>query len=334
MEQKIKNRFTQNILEQIIQRFDVSLDNLKELDAFESFIYEYALNGQDYILRIGHSNRRTPQMIQAEVDWINYLAEGGGAVSKAVMSKVGNLVEQVPDSNGDFFLATSFVKAKGKIVWGSDQWNQTLFKHYGREIGKFHALSKSYLMPAPEFKRYEWDDKEMIDMESWLPPSEQDVFIQYQNLKKDLDILPKDQDNYGLIHQDAHGGNFFVDQDGNFTFFDFDDCAYSWYANDIGISFFYGLGTKSDNPNYQKEFVLSFIAGYQQSNYFDPDWLEQIPKFIKLREMDLYGVIHRDFDMDNLEHDPWVARFMDGRREKILDHIPVFDLDFSTINIE
>jgi hypothetical protein len=41
-------------------------------------------------------------------------------------------------------------------------------------------------------------------------------------------------------------------------------------------------------------------------------------------------VIHRSFDVDNLE-DPWVAMFMKGRRERIENEIPFIDFDFSSL---
>ena len=36
-----------------------------------------------------------------------------------------------------------------------------------------------------------------------------------------LEMLPMDRESYGLIHQDAHGGNFFV-HEGRMTLFDFE----------------------------------------------------------------------------------------------------------------
>jgi len=298
-------------------------------------LQEYFANALADVLGIsvGHSLRRTPQMIQAEVNWINYLADGGAAASSAVLSDYGNLVEQISDGVGEYFLATAFTKAKGERVFGTDLWNQTFFQNYGREIGKMHALSKLYPIPAPDFKRYEWNDKVILDLETWLPHSDREVLLEYQKLKNDIETLPKDQENYGLIHQDAHGGNFFVDDNGVFTFFDFDDCAYSWFANDIGILFFYARDAKSEIPNYQNVFVKNIVAGYKQANSFDPSWLEYIPSFIKLREITLYGVIHRDFDVDNIDH-PWISKFMDGRREKIINNIPYFDFDFSSVNLD
>ena len=53
---------------------------------------------------------------------------------------------------------------------------------------------------------------------------------------------------------------------------------------------------------------------------------------MKLREIDLYAVIHRSFDVDNIDH-PWVAMFMENRKQRIEDGVPFIDFDFSTFSI-
>lgn len=58
--------------------------------------------------------------------------------------------------------------------------------------------------------------------------------------------------------------------------------------------------------------------------------LEEIPHFPRHREIDLYGVIHRSFDVDHID-DPWCARYMEGRKERIGRDIPYLDLDFRSL---
>jgi len=52
-----------------------------------------------------------------------------------------------------------------------------------------------------------------------------------------------------------------------------------------------------------------------------------VPWFLKLREIDLYAVIHRSFDVDHLT-DSWVSRFMEGRRDRIEQGVPYVEYDF------
>ena len=46
--------------------------------------------------------------------------------------------------------------------------------------------------------------------------------------------------------------------------------------------------------------------------------------------MDLYAVIHRSFDVDNLTDD-WVRQFMAGRRERLQQSVPYVALDWAAL---
>jgi Ser/Thr protein kinase RdoA (MazF antagonist) len=76
--------------------------------------------------------------------------------------------------------------------------------------------------------------------------------------------------------------------------------------------------------------MTHFLKGYRRSNRLDPKWLKEVPYFLKMREIDLYAVIHRSFDVENLENQ-WCARFMDKRRSRIEQGIPYVDFDFETL---
>ena len=67
---------------------------------------------------------------------------------------------------------------------------------------------------------------------------------------------------------------------------------------------------------------------FPMSPALDPKWLEAFPSFLKLREIDLYGVIYRSYDVNDLSSDPWVSRFMAGRRERLEAGLPYVDIDF------
>ncbi len=329
MEKRIEERFNNHILLETIERFGIRRSDMKSLDGFESFIFEYVKGSQEYILRIGHTFRRSIELIQGEVDWMNYLADGGAQVAKAILSEAGRLVETIDDGRGEFFLATSFVKADG-IPPNNAIWNEKLFKSYGQLMAKLHALSKDYLLPNQAWKRPEWDDPEMLDMSGWLPKDEDLILEKYHRLKSHLNALPRGKDSYGLIHQDAHGGNFFVDEEGVITLFDFDDCAYSWYMNDIAIVLFYAVMGEEDVPGFARRFMTSFLEGYSTDNQLDPRWLREIPAFLKLREIDLYAIIRRSFNLDETD-DPWIINYMTGRRDLIVNDVPYLDFDFESL---
>jgi len=121
-----------------------------------------------------------------------------------------------------------------------------------------------------------------------------------------------------------------VDDGGSITLFDFDDCAYSWLICDIAIVLFHATAAREDREGFTAGFMPPFLTGYSRENRLDARWLEHLPDFLKLREIDVYAVIHRSLDVENLD-DWWCERFMDGRKERIERDTPVIDFDFEAL---
>ena len=329
MEQTIRDRFSDRVLREAMHRYAIEDGQIRPLDAFESFIYEFERGPEDYILRISHSLRRSAALIEGEVDWINYLAVGGVSVARAVRSESGELVEAIADGQGGYFLATAFVKAQGQPPW--DLWTPALYRSYGQLLGSMHHLAQHYQPAEPAWQRPAWDDDIMEFVERYLPAGEAVAKQIYRTVCDHLRTLPRDAASYGLIHQDAHGSNFFVDQVGTITLFDFDECAYSWYVNDIAIALFYNVMDADDWPAFTQEFMTHFLQGYEQAHGLDASWLQEIPHFLKAREIELYAVAHRDFDVSNIDHE-WMARFMRDRKHKIEHDVPTIDFDFASLS--
>jgi Ser/Thr protein kinase RdoA (MazF antagonist) len=330
MDPLIRKRYNETILQEAMERYGIDADQIRPLDAFESFIFEFTRDSEAYILRIAHNLRRSENLIHGEVDWINYLADGGVSAARAILSKRGNLVEVIEDGHGGAFLVTAFVKAQGGAPW--DLWSPQLYETYGQLLGRMHALSKGYHPKRSEWKRPAWDDALFEFVDHYLPESESIAKQKYRDVCAHVNQLPKGQAEYGLIHQDAHGNNLLVDAEGQITLFDFDECAYSWFVNELAIALFYIAQDAEDAPAFTAEFMPSLLRGYVQACPLDPKWLQQIPSFLKIREIELYAVMHRDFDVNNIE-DEWCARFMQGRKARIDQHVPYIDFDFDSLSI-
>jgi Ser/Thr protein kinase RdoA (MazF antagonist) len=328
MDPKIVQRYREDILDEAKSRFEIDADKIQLLDGFESYIYEFSREDGVFILRISHSLRRQKVHILGEVDWINYLAAGGAGVARAVVSKNGELVEFIEDRQGGFFMATAFRKAPGGPP-SKEYWNPRLFQAWGRLLGRIHALTKDYVPTKPEWKRYEWDSAENMMVEDWLPPTDLLIREKFQGLMTHLQSFPKGRESYGLIHQDAHAGNFFVDPDYKITLFDFDDCVYSWFIYDIAMVFFYGLMGHENDQEHIETFCRHFMTGYRRENELDPSWLAEIPHFLKLREIDLYAQIYFAFGGFENVDDAWCQNYLKDRKRKIEADIPYIDFDWT-----
>jgi Ser/Thr protein kinase RdoA (MazF antagonist) len=328
MDPNIAARFNDNILQAAIQRYAIADGDIHLLDGYESFMYEFTRPDGAFILRFGHSQRRTPNLIHGEVDWINYLAAGGATVAQAILSQAGNLVEPVEDGQGGQFLCTAFVKAPGGAV-RREQINERLFFKYGQLLGRMHALAKDYIPSNPAWKRPAWNNPIFLYVDRMLPARYTRVLEKYPPLKEHLFALPQDSDGYGMIHQDAHPGNFFVDEDYTITLFDFDDCVYGHFIYDIAMVLFYTCMWEKDPAEFTARFMPVFLSGYRQENRLPAHWLKELPYFLKLREIDLFAMILFN-DGENPEH-PWSARYMQGRRERIEQGTPVIDFEWENL---
>jgi Ser/Thr protein kinase RdoA (MazF antagonist) len=332
MDPAIAARFHGSILAAALPLYDIAPDAIHLLDGFESFLYEFDRPDGAYILRLGHSLRRSADLIRGEVDWINYLAAGGATVAQAILSAGGNLVEPLADGQGGHFLATAFRRAPGGPLRRA-QWGQPLFLNYGRLLGRMHALSQSYTLPDPAWKRPEWDDPANKGAAELLSPRETAVWEQYRRLREHLAALPRDRAGYGMIHQDAHTGNLFVDDNLTLTLFDFDDCVYGHFIYDLAMVLFYAASMAQDPVAFTAGFMPPFLRGYREENHLAPAWLPELAHFLKLREIDLFAHIHHDFaDGDNPDHS-WCAHFMRGRRERIAEGVPVIDYDWASLAV-
>ena len=331
MEKYIRDRYHNGILQAAIQAYGITPAQIQLLDGFESFMYAFSREDGDFILRIGHTHRRSIPLILGEVDWINYLAAGGAGVAPAIYSTSRRLVEVIPDGQGQDFLATAFVRAKGGPPRRGAQWNDDLFVKYGRLIGRIHKLSKTYLPADPAWQRPEWDDPINMEITRWLSPVDQRIRDRYAAVRAHLDALPKDPESYGLIHQDTHAGYFFDDDAGNITLFDFDDCVYSWFVYDLAMVVFYAITNREDADEFGQHFWGLFWTGYCQENQLDPVWLQEIPTFLKLREIDLYAILQRDSNMVEIMNNPWTINYLKDRKQRIEQDVPYTNVNFAAV---
>lgn len=331
MDQKIKALFNDTILQEAMQRYGISPGKIHALDAFENFIYEFERDTRAYILRITHSLRRSESLVLGEVDWINYLADGGVSVARAIQSESGKLVETIADQQGGTFLVVAFVKAQGQAPW--ELWTPALYERYGTMIGQIHTLSKTYQPRQAAWQRPEWDNKLFEFVDRYLPDSESTAKKKYREVCHQANTLAKNRETYGLTHQDAHGSNFFVDALGQITLFDFDECAYNWFINEIAIVLFYIVQDAEDWPAFTREFMTHFLHGYVLACPLDPVWLQAIPIFLKIREIELYAVMYRDFEVEKIENE-WCARFMHNRKSRIEGDMPFIDFDFTALAVQ
>ena len=325
MEAVARDAFTSRVRDAIFVHFGFRASDWQDLGGFESFVFAHLAARR--IFRITHISHRSLADIQAELEFLVFLKSNGAAVSEPVAASHGKLVEQVGE-----FICCQFSLAPGRLVSQAD-WHSPLFESWGQAIGQFHKLASQY-QPVGA-KRFDWRADANLDFDSRISPAETKILGLANLHYKALGDLPADPDIYGLIHSDAHAGNFFLDE-ARLTFFDFDDCCYQWFGFDVATVLFGAVlrpwvgDSAAERETEAKKFLSAFLDGYSKAFNVADFMLEQMHLFLKLRELSLYAVIHSQLDVNNLEED-FPIKVMKGRQVRLEADLPFLELDFTRL---
>jgi Ser/Thr protein kinase RdoA (MazF antagonist) len=329
MEEVIRKKFTEAFLVQAADCYGVKPDEVKSIGGFANMVYAYDKDDQSFILRIGHHSMREADQVAGEIEWMDYLGQNGIPLARPVRSRNGRWVEMIGEP-ADSFIAVSFERAAGNPVTPPD-WTPELFRQMGQLLGRMHRLTKSYRPSRPEIKRMAYTDEVCRYARELLPQEDAPIKDCFNRIYENILNLSQTEDVYGLVHTDVHRGNFFLDQ-GKMTLFDFDDCQYSWFADDIAMALFYAIPLRLESPQREQataHFFTEFMRGYVQENELPKGWFKHIPDFLAIREIVVYSAVLASGEAENLSG--WGAQFMMDRRQKIIDHLPFIEMDFESL---
>lgn len=291
---------------------------------YQNTIYEFEKGETTYIMRVSNAERRTKKQIEDEVQWLLFLKENDIQVAAPIRNVHKSYVKGSQKNH-----VIAFQKAKGKQVdvYNMSVWNETLFEKWGRLIGKLHRLSSKKPLALANRPAWTNDNPDLLGLGKSLESKEMSVV--YKRLLGKLQVFEKKETTFGLIHNDLHQGNFFYDGE-DITVFDFDDCAYHWYAYDIAVSFYHaywqGTSANPDAVGFGEVFMRAFMAGYKKEHRVDKDIPLQIPIFLKIRELFLYALFMEKWNLNTLEE--WQEYTIHQLRESILKETPHSDIDF------
>lgn len=260
-------------------------------------IYHFLRNGRAYILRIATHDEDHLHLTAAEMDWLSHLHREGVPVSLPLPMRDGQLVVSIPHG-AKHHTVCAFEKAEGSPCDKTDpaSWNMTVCRDWGYTLGRIHRATKSYQPANSRFFRPVFDGGDALH-ESLRGVSA--IHALASALVRFLVALPRNRDTYGLIHNDFHHTNFFVNN-GRVHVFDFDDSLYGYFAHDIGVSVYFALrwGLPDDWEGRQsnaERIVVTFMEGYRAANRLDDDALKSIIPFMQYRQLSDFAWV---FDPD------------------------------------
>jgi amicoumacin kinase len=336
MHPELVRRFHPPIRDEAARRFGLEPDMLTELNAFENFVYEATTpDGDDIVLRISHSSRRTIDYTRGEIELVRYFVAGGLPIAAPVISEQGQFVERIADRDPEhYFVTTAFQRADGIVFDDAPPlkelyWKPPLFRDLGQIFARLHNRAQTYKLSNPLYKRQEWYEYDVVDIDRFAPADESLVRERTWQIIERLKALPRTPDVYGLIHADLHPHNFCF-ANGKVTAFDFDNAEYAWFVKDIAVLLFYiARGeVRGQREAAVAAFLAPFLDGYREHRRCDRDWLASVPDILALQRSMNYALFHQYRDpalLDDDTLDRW-GRF----RRDIENDTPVIELDFAS----
>lgn len=314
-------------LSHIAKKYKLNPARLTMLAGNVNKVYEHVNPEHPTILRLTPVQRRTLEEILAEADFVHYLAQKGGPVADVIPASDGNLA--VGTEQG--WYAVLFAKAQGRLPRQED-WNEQFYYMWGKLTGWLHAQSCAYTPAVPARRRQWWED-DLLKIEESIPRSETQVLQRARELMDRLHSFTKDSNSYGLIHNDLHMRNFFID-DNRIMVFDFDDCCYRWFINDIAVILYHALARFGKPPGrwdgekaFATHFLTHFKRGYETEHQLDAFWWLQLPVFMKLRRVAIYVFYHQALDFAQLSEER--VDVIHRTRWDIEQDFPVTQLDLA-----
>ena len=312
------------IIQKICGLYSIDKGSITPINEYGE-LFECTKQGQQYILRI--TDYKTFEEQYAEAEFINYLYENGVGVANVIPSESGNLVEKI-ENDGQETYAVLFAKAKGHHAT-SEEWNSELIEKCGQIIGKMHILTKKYNNPS-KAAIINWYEHDEVNYIKHIPAKHKLIIEKCTALFNEIKALPKNSDTYGLLHSDMWQENFFTDGD-MITLIDFQDCEYNYFINDLAIMIYVSIENSfngSDIKSYSMEFINALLKGYSKECKIDPFWIEKIPLFLKLKEMQSFIMFYCYWDVEQFDEDRKARLNM--YRKNIEFDIPVLDIDFKS----
>ena len=302
MEKKVTIQLTADITQEAANLFGAASNDLHMISDVANFVYECKHGERPFIMRITHSSHRSREQVLGELEWQVYLHANNIPVSIPRNSIRGNLVEKI-DAEAGYFLVSAFDKIEGKNAIDANACCPGLYEEWGRVMGKIHALSKLFIASDPSLARPAWYREDVISHACQYLSDQPLVLRKFKEMVAYLHTLPRDRENYGLIHGDLNDMNIFVHEQG-ITVFDFDDSVYHWFVYDIAVIL---VDTIPWLPHENMErnklgrlFWEHFMRGYSSENTLATEWLEKIPTFMKFREIQNYIFCLKKWDLENL----------------------------------
>lgn len=287
--------------------------------------YKITTSDKIYYLRVVKHNWKNSGELKAEIEIINHLLKENIPVAAPVRMKDGEFIDEVQTYEGVRYLVL-FEEAKGLEV---DSLNEIQIGLLGEIFAKLHnSLDKiDHSLDRPNWNLDKLLDEALISIKPLLA-HRMDDYNELQELSSQLKdkiklLLPESSPEYGLCHFDLHQRNFRIDDNNNFTLFDFDCCGYSYRAYDLARYYDYIFHGSENEKELEYKWSL-FVKGYRSVKVLSEKELQAVRYFYPVSYIWCMGLQcegSSDWGRDWLNDDHFTGEieFIKNRISKLLE---------------
>lgn len=311
----VDDQWESPLADEILQHWANDGAPAKYWRASSNFVFFFKHAAQDHVLRFTHESERTVEAIQAEMDYVNQLADKGILVARPIRSLNGNHVESI-DTDYGLFHAVVFEALKGEQREIED-FTPEQFVRWGQALGDLHNATAELSIGG----RPTWEEH-LAMVADLLPDDEVDALRTLEMVKARLSKLSVRDDNFGLIHYDFEPDNIIWRGDQpereQAGIIDFDDSAYYWFVADIALALGELFEDTREQVDLQNESFLHFVEGYRTVRSIADEELALIPLFIQANNLVTFAKLHRALTPVNPAGElPWMPALRDKLTAKM-----------------
>ncbi|MFZ5352980.1 MAG: aminoglycoside phosphotransferase family protein [Bacillota bacterium] len=288
--------------------------------------YEFEHLGEKYILRISPEEGEITHLEQI-MKYMYKHNQLGSSVVVPVKSVNNSFVETINDGENEL-LVTVLKKEPGNTYedFDNNTISEGIFYKIGRNLAVLHNNSSH--LEHEMSNLVNWYEKDScFNILGELEEAEAGVAEKYYKYKALCLDIPKNNENYGIIHGDLHFSNIIINHEAETVCYcDFDDNCKGFYIMDVAMIFF-DLKVVLSCDNKQEamcRYMQLILQGYNDISAHEKAAVKKLENFLKLLEISLYIQYSKYYDENDTE-DTWLNRFCKDRRKRIIMDIPYLD---------
>jgi Ser/Thr protein kinase RdoA (MazF antagonist) len=279
-------------LDEALGRWGARGSAVTPLSRANNLVYRFERGDRPSVLRLIRSDKRSADMIEAELDWLRHLQAHGVPVAIPVASQSGQLVESVAGRDGATWNAVvfPFIDGRPPDLVASGVLDGRRISRAGELLGRIHELGGSFV-PRDGRMRFRWPEVDLPALAAeHVPEAYRPLVERIGETWQWLSTLPRTAEaGFGLIHGDFWAKNLLEVGD-RIHVIDFDAACYGWKQLDLAHMMAMTLRRFSEQPvearaQRAQEMFRALVQGYSVEHRLEEEWVGDLPRFMHFMDL-------------------------------------------------